>query len=146
MRVLSFITCGIRSFHLKLNHAIALISPETTLKALEYLPAHTRPPITTRKLTSGLRVLHTPEYTIPAFAERLVGVLVGTGPLTTTQVANNEMLAVGLIEELISEVEDRGDIVRDDPSAMNERLGAIGLDVRWWANGFVGYVWDGQEG
>ena len=131
--------------HFRANHVLALISPETTLKALDYLPAHTLPPIRTRKLTSGLRVLHSPAYTVPAFATRLVGMLVDAGPWTTTQIASAEQLTVGLIEELITEVEERGDIVRDDPRAVDDKASSVGIDIRWWANGFLGYTWDGQE-
>lgn len=71
--------------------------------------------------------------------------LVDTGPCTTTHIAGVEMLSVGLIEELISEVEDGGDILRDDPRAAEDKTGSVGVDIRWWANGFIGYRWDGQE-
>ncbi|KAH8114828.1 EAP30/Vps36 family-domain-containing protein [Phellopilus nigrolimitatus] len=123
---------------------VSLVSPEVTLKALPYLPLHTTPPITTRTLTSGLRVLHTPAYSSSAFAARLVGLLVDQGPRTLTDVASVEGLSVGLVDELVKEVEERGDVCFDDPMAGVNVGAGVGVETRWWANLFVEYVWDGQ--
>ncbi|EJD05043.1 uncharacterized protein FOMMEDRAFT_105283 [Fomitiporia mediterranea MF3/22] len=134
---------------------VALISPEVMLKTLPFLPHYTTPPITTRILSSGLRVLHTPAYSIPAFSTRLVAQLVTSGPRTTSRIAEDEALSVGLVEELVSEVEEKGDICREDPltvMAVDAESGdgggggmSVGIEVKWWPNVFVGYAWDGQE-
>ena len=141
------------------------MSPDVTLKVLPYLSQHTIPPISSRVLSSGLRVLHTPAYTIEAFSSRLIISLTNyetetnettavkseNGSHSTTEIASSESLSVGLIEELIAEVEERGDICRDDCRNMlgisdSAVAGShIGFDIRWWANAFVGYNWDGQE-
>lgn len=124
--------------------SIALISPEMTMKTLSYLPFHTHPPIRTRTLRSGLRVLHTPAYSLPSFTARIVARIVDKGPCTSTRFAAEESLSVGLVDELIKEVEDRGDICRDDPMAATDGEG-VGVETRWWGNAFTGYVWDGQD-
>lgn len=124
---------------------ISLISPELTLKSLPYLPRHTHPPIHTRTLASGLRVLHTPAYSPSAFASRLVAIILDKGPHTTTQVAGEEGLSVGLVDELVREVEAAGDICREDPMTGFNGGDGLGIEVRWWANAFVGYAWDGQS-
>lgn len=124
---------------------IALISPELTLKSLPYLPRHTHPPIHTRTLASGLRVLHTPAYSSASFSSRLLSYIFENGPRTTTQVAGEEGLSVGLVDELVKEAEDAGDICREDPmTGFNGRDG-LGIEVRWWANAFIEYAWDGQS-
>lgn len=111
-----------------------------------FLPRYTAPPIKTRVLSSGLRVLHTPAYSTSQFSDRLVGMLIeeSTGWKTTTGIAYAERLPVGLAEELVSEVEERGDVCRDDPLAATSDA-AVGVEVRWWLNAFLGFQWDGQE-
>ena len=62
-------------------------------------------------------------------------------------------ISLPLAQEMIEEAEEDGDVCRDDvglaglfsstPAA--EGGGAGGLEVRWWPNLFVGYVWDGHE-
>jgi len=124
---------------------VALISPEMTLKALPHLPLYSSPPIHTRTLVSGLRVLHTPAYTTSEFAVRLLSLILELGPRTSAEVAAVEGLSVGLVDELILESEERGDICRDDiASGSSAATGSAGVETRWWANVFVGYVWDGQ--
>lgn len=69
-----------------------------------------------------------------------------TGPKTTIEVALEEEISAGLAAEMIGPVEGDGDICRDDGG--NVILGGgsgTGVEVRWWANLFIGYVWDGQE-
>lgn len=116
------------------------------MKALPYLSQYTSPPITTRILASGLRVLHTPAYSISSFSARTLAQLVESGPRTTTEIASTEALSVGLIDELVSEVEEKGDICREDPMTGINVGGGMGVEARWWANAFTGYVWDGQDG
>lgn len=125
---------------------VALISPELTLKVLPYLPRHSNPPIHTRILTSGLRVLHTPAYTPSAFSTRLINLIFDHGPRTSTEVAAAEGLNVGLVEEMVHESETRGDVCRDDLSCAigNTGSGAGGIEVRWWTNVFSQYTWDGE--
>jgi ESCRT-II complex subunit VPS36 len=94
-----------------------------------------------RTFPSGLSVLHTPPYSHVAFAARLSGLLALAGPKTTTEVAREERIAVGLAAEMIGAVEADGDICRDDEACVIKGGGA---EVRFWGNIFHGYVWDGQ--
>ncbi|KAH9943659.1 EAP30/Vps36 family-domain-containing protein [Amylocystis lapponica] len=132
---------------------VALIPPSTFLQVLPLLPVHTSPPIHMRTFpSSGLLVLHTPPYTKAAFAARLVGLLSLAGPKSTAEVAQEDGLPIPLAQEMVSEVEDEGEICRDeggsgiDVSAGGKRDGwAEGSgEVRWWVNVFRSYVWDGQ--
>jgi len=68
------------------------------------------------------------------------------GPKTTMEVATEEKLSVSLVSEMIDAVEAEGNVCRDDSSAAIAGGGrGTGVEVRWWPNSFVGYVWDGQE-
>ncbi|KAG5736041.1 Vacuolar protein-sorting-associated protein 36 [Termitomyces sp. T112] len=120
---------------------IALIPPSTFLLVLPQLPFFTDPPIRDRMFASGLRVLHTPLYTHASFSARFSGFLALEGPKTVTEVAQEEGITLGLATEMIAAVEADGDICRDD----GESAIAGGGEVRWWANLFAGYTWDGQE-
>ncbi|PSR73324.1 hypothetical protein PHLCEN_2v10815, partial [Hermanssonia centrifuga] len=65
------------------------------------------------------------------------------GPKTTVEIAQDEKIPIGLAEEMVREVEDAGEVCRD------ESYGGVGLfntssEVRWWQNVFRDYVWDGQ--
>ncbi|KAI0075151.1 hypothetical protein K474DRAFT_1646878 [Panus rudis PR-1116 ss-1] len=123
---------------------VALIPPSTFLQVLPHLPSYTSPPIHMRTFpASGLSVLHTPPYTRVAFAARMVGLLTLAGPKTTVEVAQDEQLPMGLTQEMINEVEDTGEICRDEGG------GGIGIfaergEVKWWINVFRDYEWDGQ--
>ncbi|KAG6914765.1 hypothetical protein DXG01_015456 [Tephrocybe rancida] len=120
---------------------VALIPPSTFLLVLPQLPLFTEPPIQARMFASGLSVLHTPAFTHASFSARLSGLLALTGPKTVAQVAQEEGVTLGLAAEMIAAVEGDGDICRDDgTSAING-----GGEVIWWANIFVGYIWDGQK-
>ncbi|KAG6896029.1 hypothetical protein C0992_010779 [Termitomyces sp. T32_za158] len=119
---------------------VALIPPSTFLLVLPQLILFTDPTIQTRTFASGLTVLHTPLYTHASFSARLTGFLALAGPKTVTQVAQDEGITLGLATEMIAAVEAEGDICRDD----GESAIAGGGEVRWWANMFVGYSWDGQ--
>ena len=69
--------------------------------------------------------------------------MIEEGPKTTTAIAYAERLPVGLVEELVNEVEERGDICRDDPLSWTSDAG-VGVEVRWLLNAFTGYTWDGE--
>jgi ESCRT-II complex subunit VPS36 len=58
------------------------------------------------------------------------------------EIAQEENITVGLSTEMIAAVEVDGDICRDD--AGSGLIGG-GAELKWWANIFIGYVWDGQE-
>lgn len=60
-------------------------------------------------------------------------------------VAGKESLNVGLVAQLMLEVEGRGDVCRDDIASAVGTAGATGVDIKWWPNAFVGYEWDGEE-
>ncbi|KAJ3512696.1 hypothetical protein NLJ89_g3369 [Agrocybe chaxingu] len=122
---------------------VALIPPSTFLQVIPHLPACTEPTIRHRAFGSGLNVLHTPPYTNAAFAARLSSYLAMGGPKTTIEIATEEDLTVGLVTEMIDEVESDGGICRDDSSAAITGGGSgTGVEIRWWGNLFVGYVWD----
>lgn len=51
----------------------------------------------------------------------------------------------GLLAEMMDDVEQDGGICRDDLSAAIQGGGSgSSSEIRWYANLFVGYVWDGQ--
>lgn len=54
-----------------------------------------------------------------------------------------EDLGLGMTWELIQAVEQRGEIVRDEGGGGGGGWGQ-GAEVRWWANMFSEYVWDGH--
>lgn len=59
------------------------------------------------------------------------------------EIAQEEQIPIGLAQEMVYEVEDAGEICRDDGG---EGIGlfATRSETRWWVNIFNGYVWDGQ--
>lgn len=109
---------------------------------LDQLPSWTLPPLLSRQLPSGLRVLHTSSYTSAAFASRLLGVMLLSGPRTTADVAREEGLTLGMAAEMIAEVEAEGEVCRDDPDLAGG--GTSGAQLKWWINAFNHYHWDGQ--
>ena len=143
-----------------------MIPPATFLLVLPYLPSCTDPPVSKRTFASGLAVLPTPPYSRAAFSARLVGLLtLGTsrprplpdrspylrraaGPRTTVELAYEEQLPLGLVQDMVGEAEDAGDICRDEGDegrvGVDAGAGARAQEVRWWANVFQGYVWDGH--
>jgi len=124
---------------------VALIPPSTFLQVIPLLSMYTVPPIHMRTFSpSGLSVLHTPPYTQAAFAARMVGMLTLSGPRTTVEVANEEHIPIGLAQEMVQEVEDVGEICRDECGSGVGVFGNQG-EIRWWPNVFRGYVWDGHE-
>lgn len=125
---------------------IALIPPSTFLQVVPLLPLYTTPTIQMRTLASGLTVLHTPPYSPASFASRLAGFLSLVGPQTTMEIAIEENLPFSLVNELLQAVEADSYILRDDAAAaLSGGGGVAGAQVRWWANLFEGYIWDGQS-
>ncbi|EPS99274.1 hypothetical protein FOMPIDRAFT_1050784 [Fomitopsis schrenkii] len=133
---------------------VALIPPSTLIQVVPQLPQYTDPPIRMRTFAaSGLSVLHAPPYTRAAFAARLVGMLSLAGPQTVVQVAREEALPIGLTQEMVNEVEEDGEICRDEGGAGVDVAASLagggwaspgGAEVRLWVNVFRGYVWDGH--
>ena len=116
--------------------AIALLPPSTLISVLPYLPQHTNPPIQHRKFpTSGLSVLHTPQYSNPAFTARLVSSLTMSAPKSSVDVSMEEGISVALVEEMIADVEGNGGIMRDEQA---------GYGVKWWPNIMKDLEYDGS--
>ncbi|QRV85383.1 vacuolar protein-sorting-associated protein 36 [Ceratobasidium sp. AG-Ba] len=119
---------------------VALLPPSTLLKVVPLLPRYTSPPIHMRTLRSGLRVLHTPEYTREEFARRIDQALKACFPQgrTAFQIAADEGASVSLamVQEMVECAEEDGVIARDEVGGSGE--------VRWLPNLFIGYVWDGD--
>ena len=59
------------------------------------------------------------------------------------EVAQDEQIPIGLAQEMIAEVEDAGEICRDDNG---DGIGPFNArsETRWWVNVFKDYAWDGQ--
>lgn len=124
---------------------VALIPPSTFLQVLPHLPACTSPPIRSRVFKSGLSVLHMPPYTHTSFTARMVGYLTLSGGMTTSQVAHEENITIGLADEMIAAIEADGVICRDDErSAIKGGGSGTASEVRWSRNLFLEYIWDGQ--
>ncbi|KAG2135359.1 EAP30/Vps36 family-domain-containing protein [Suillus bovinus] len=124
---------------------VALIPPSTFLQVLPILPAYTSPPIRSRVFKSGLSVLHIPPYTHASFTARIVGYLTMSGVMTTSQIAHEENITIGLADEMIAAIEADGVICRDDErSAIKGGGSGIASEVRWSRNVFLEYTWDGQ--
>ena len=66
------------------------------------------------------------------------------GPRTTVEVAYEESLPIGLVQEMVFEVEEAGDICRDEGEGKVSAFGGRGQEVHWWVNIFQNYIWDGQ--
>lgn len=129
----------------QLMQLLALIPPSTFLHSLQHLPLHTVPSIRCRIFKSGLRVLHTPEYTHAAFAARLSSYLTISDGQTTSQIAREENITISLATEMILAVEADGAICRDDElSAIRGGGSGSGSELRWTVNRFAHYDWDGE--
>ncbi|KIJ36406.1 hypothetical protein M422DRAFT_34242 [Sphaerobolus stellatus SS14] len=115
---------------------VALIPPETMLLVLPHLPKVTNPPIRLRTFRSGLRVLHTPEYTDESFTARLLTLIASAGPQSTMEIAREEKITSALTLEMVESVEDAGKIIRDEQGP--------GGEVYWWRNTICDYIWDGE--
>ncbi|KIY44855.1 hypothetical protein FISHEDRAFT_67272 [Fistulina hepatica ATCC 64428] len=124
---------------------VALIPPSTLLQIIPQLAAHTRPPVTSRVLSSGLTVLHTPPFSHAAFSARLLVLLDSVGPQNALAIARSEGVTIGLVTEMILAVEADGAIARDDSntSISGSSGGLGGSEIRWWPNMLRDYVWDG---
>lgn len=124
---------------------VALIPPSTFLQVLPHLPAYTSPPVRSRVFKSGLSVLHIPPYTHASFTARIVGYLTMSGMMTTSQIAHEENITIGLADEMIAAIEADGVICRDDEkSAIKGGGSGTASEVRWSRNLFLEYIWDGQ--
>jgi ESCRT-II complex subunit VPS36 len=124
---------------------VALIPPSTFLQVLPHLPAYTSPPIRSRVFKSGLSVLHIPPYTHASFTARIMGYLTMSGTMTTSQIALEENITIGLADEMIAAIEADGVICRDDErSAIKGGGSGTASEVRWSRNLFLEYIWDGQ--
>ncbi|KAG2040996.1 EAP30/Vps36 family-domain-containing protein [Suillus americanus] len=124
---------------------VALIPPSTFLQVLPHLPAYTSPPVRSRVFKSGLSVLHIPPYTHASFTARIVGYLTMSGMMTTSQIAHEENITIGLADEMIAAIEADGVIFRDDErSAIKGGGSGTTSEVRWSRNLFLEYIWDGQ--
>lgn len=124
---------------------VALIPPSTFLQVLPHLPAYTSPPIRSRVFKSGLSVLHIPPYTHASFTARIMGYLTMSGMMTTSQIALEENITIGLADEMIAAIEADGVICRDDErSAIKGGGSGTASEVRWSRNLFLEYIWDGQ--
>lgn len=124
---------------------VALIPPSTFLRVLPHLPAYTSPPIRSRVFKSGLSVLHMPPYTHASFTARIVGYLTMSGMMTTSQIAHEENITIGLADEMVAAIEADGVICRDDErSAIKGGGSGTASEVRWSRNLFLEYIWDGQ--
>ncbi|KAG1816821.1 EAP30/Vps36 family-domain-containing protein [Suillus subaureus] len=124
---------------------VALIPPSTFLQVLPHLPAYTSPPIRSRVFKSGLSVLHMPPYTHASFTARIVGYLTMSGMMTTSQIAHEENITIGLADEMVAAIEADGVICRDDErSAIKGGGSGTASEVRWSRNLFLEYIWDGQ--
>lgn len=94
---------------------------------------------------SGLSVLHVPPYTHASFTARIVGYLAMSGVMTTSQIAHEENITIGLADEMIAAIEADGVICRDDErSAIKGGGSGTASEVRWSRNLFLEYIWDGQ--
>lgn len=121
---------------------VALIPPATFMQVLPILATQTQRRVLTRAFHSNLKVVHTPWYSQKSFTSRLLTYLDATGPRKTGEIARQENLSVGLVQEMIFSAEQDGAVVRD------EALHVVGDEMRettWWRNLFEGYVWDGEE-
>ena len=73
------------------------------------------------------------------------------GPRTTIDIAYEEQLPIGLVQDMLDEVEEAGDVCRDEGE---EKIGGVvnlslngggGQEIYWWVNVFQSYVWDGEN-
>ena len=60
------------------------------------------------------------------------------------EIAAEENLTVGLVTEMMDAVEVDGAVCRDAAISTGGGSGTIS-ELRWWANLFVDYIWDGPE-
>ncbi|KAG8931841.1 hypothetical protein FRC02_002076 [Tulasnella sp. 418] len=117
---------------------VALVPPSSLMTVIPLLPQYTNPPIQLRTFKSGLRVLHAAQYTHQAFTSRFLQSVQSDGPKNSIEVARSENLSVGLVEQMISEVEDDGLILRDEVSGGYE-------PISWWYNVLKGMSYDGTQ-
>ena len=113
------------------------MSPKDFKAACVHLPTYTWPSISVRTFAkSGLTVLSTHKYAQPAFTARLLGMLALEG-VSTLDLARKEGLSVALVTGMLEEVEEMGEIVRDEQ-------GPEGL--KWWKNEIIAFSWVDPNG
>lgn len=62
------------------------------------------------------------------------------------EVAHEEGITIGLASEMIGAVEADGEVCRDEGSASIRGGGSgVEVEIKWWANIFTNFVWDGEE-
>lgn len=99
------------------------------------LPKYTNPPIRQRTFKNGVAVLHTPKYLHENFSARLAALLANGDPKTLIDIARAEDMGVGVVQQMVEDVEDEGKLLRDEPG---------GYEVtRWSANRPELWVYDG---
>jgi len=65
--------------------------------------------------------------------------------MTTSQIAQEENITIGLADEMIAAVEADGVICRDDERSSIKGGGSgSSSEIRWSRNPFLHYIWDGQ--
>lgn len=136
----------------------ALVSPNDLVLASPYLPRYTTPPLRLKTfIKSSLPVLHTPYYSVPAFTARLLSFLdlrqalaasfltsfevekpsAEREGVTTTEVTREETgLSISVVEDLLFEVEQVGEVVRDAKG---------GEGVRWYRNYIRAFEWKDEN-
>ncbi|KAG9014000.1 hypothetical protein FRB94_000197 [Tulasnella sp. JGI-2019a] len=115
---------------------VALIPPSSLTSVIPLLPRYTNPLIQLRKFKNGLSVLHTPKYLHANFSLRLEQLLITDGPKTSMEIARQEEMSVGLVEQMIEAVEEDGKLLRDEPGGYEP--------TRWYANHLEAlFVYDG---
>ncbi|EJT97166.1 hypothetical protein DACRYDRAFT_59608 [Dacryopinax primogenitus] len=112
---------------------VALVPPDSLTAVIPRLVTFGNPPLTLRRLKSGLLTLCTPQFEDRQFQARLCARL-NSSPATTLEIVREECVSMGLALELIESVEEGGAIVRDEsPNG----------ELQWWVNDFERFVWDG---
>jgi ESCRT-II complex subunit VPS36 len=75
----------------------------------------------------------------------MVGYLVMSGAMTTSQIAQEESITIALADEMIAAIEADGVICRDDERSTIKGGGSgSASEIRWFRNSFLDYIWDGQ--
>lgn len=135
------------------DDSVALISPKDCNLALPYLPLYTSPPISLVQLPSGLKVVCTAEFSVAAFALRVLDELdlrhavyassLTQQPhfdetkdreertrdgLTSLEISRVEGIPFGFALEMIELSEKAGKLVRDEQGVEG---------VRWFRNYFL---------
>lgn len=130
------------------------MSPKDLKLAAPHLPKFTSPRIRLRIFRkSGLPILHTPDFSQQSFSRRVLSLLDFRQALsasfitafdidrisaeregvTTLELARIEEISVGLVEEMMDDLEGNGTITRDEQG---------GEGVRWYRNFISSFQWE----